>query len=169
MRSVLLSLAILVAAEQAFADARRLLEASAGAQRSEPLLDLSSPWQTALATLQLQRALEDLHRVADGGVSLGPDDLGRLRAMHELCSEGLGALTDAVRRGQPPSAVAARTREIKLNALEADGRRRLDVPASDDSMQLRALGAIELLDAYEGVGNRIFRVGETLDRDADLD
>ena len=161
--------AIATQAERSLAEARRGLEA----RPAGDVLDPAAPWQTGLASLQLQRALEELLHVAELGVerdlSLGADDLGSLRAMHELCSEGITALIEAVQRGEAPDAEGVRAREIRLNAFEAEGRRRVREPKTRDSIGF-GLGAIELLDAYEGVGNHIFRVAETLDRDnADLD
>jgi Na+/phosphate symporter len=159
------------AAERALGGSRRKLEALPPSVGTGTTLDAGTPLQTALATLQLQRALEELLHVAElaveRDVSLGPDDLTGLRAMHELCSEGMTALVVAVQRGEPPDLEGVRAREIRLNAFEAEGRRRVREPKVRDSVGLR-LGAIELLDGYEGVGNHIFRVSETLDSDADL-
>ena len=88
--------------------------------------------------------------------------------MHALCADGMRTLIEAMLRGDSPDPADVRAREIRMNVVEAEGRRRLRAPPAQDSMTIR-LGAIELLDAYEGVGNHVFRVCETLDRDADLD
>lgn len=159
-------------AERTLREARRMLEDQPPPVQNEALIDAGSPWQAALATLQLQRALENLLHVAEVAierdVALGPDELARLRAMHGLCAEGLTALIAAVHRRESPDRDDVRAREIRLNAFEIEARRRIEAPRIGDSMALR-LGAIEIFDALEGVGNHIFRVSETLDRNADLD
>jgi hypothetical protein len=113
-----------------------------------------------VAALHLTRALAELVRVAEKGVergvALAPAQELALAAAHALVVEGLAGLRDALHDGVV-DLDAARAREIRLNAREAEARREL---AAQPEAPASALWLGELLDAYEGVGNRVWRVLE---------
>ena len=134
--------------------------------------------QATLATVQLQRALEDLLRHAErtteqhvalspaGEVwQLQPRDEATLRALHQLLLEGLEALAGALVSGRTPDLDAARAREIRLNAMEAETRQTLLVDAGG-GVAVR-LNASELVNAYETVGNHLYRLYDTLAAEVD--
>ena len=160
------------AAEEALATSRQALErqvaAIADVLGATPLERLS---HGLVASLQLQRMVEQLVQVAELGVERGlkltADEQTSLRAMHGLAHESFDALIDALERGVAPDVEAAGAREIQMNVLEAAGR---TVAATskrkNESVSLR-LGLAELIDAYEHVGNHLFRVCKAMADDGD--
>jgi hypothetical protein len=52
-----------------------------------------------------------------------------------------------------------------LNALEAQSRRALLESSGDSAVIQVRLDVLELLDSYEGAGNHLYRVAETLTGD----
>jgi hypothetical protein len=128
-----------------------------------PWGDWGLAWQSAGRTPEPWAGpdvLEELVTVAERGLERGATlsaaEQQTLAAAHALCAEGLACLGDALEDGLV-DLEAARAREIRLNAREAEVRRalaaRTDVPPG-------AFWLGELIDAYEGVGNRIWRVLE---------
>jgi phosphate:Na+ symporter len=161
--------------EQSLGDARRRLEeryrALGTTAADGPQVDRVA--QTLVATLQLQRAIEQAVHVAElgveRGVRLGDDAQARLRAIYALAREAFDALTTAIARGSAPDLEDAGAREIRMNALEAEGRAASAAGRGRDrhtTASLR-LGLTELIDSYETVGNHLFRVARTLGDDAD--
>jgi Na+/phosphate symporter len=128
--------------------------------------------RTALAVLQMQRSIEDLLRLAERGLerhfALEQADETALRPVHALVLEGLAELIEALDRGEAPDLERARAREITLNAREAAGRQ--DLLAAVD-LEERAVPArlrvTELFDAYENVGNHLYRVCDSLTGDVE--
>lgn len=131
--------------------------------------------RAVLGTLQLQRSLEHLVQVTELGVERGlhlsPDEQQRLSALHRLASESLAALIEAVDGGRAIDLEGARRREIEMNVLEAESRVAPAAPSGrrrNVSTSVR-LGLAELIDAYEHVGNHLFRVAMALGDDGDDD
>lgn len=153
-----------VDAEQALAHARRTVERTHALARtggvSGPILG------AAVATLQAQRAAEELHWLAekgiDGNVVLSGDDAAAVLAHQSLVIEGLDGLVDAISSGAPPDLEAAQVREIRLNAEEARRRKSGSPPASSGISRSFRPGAMELFDAYENLGNKLYRIYEAL-------
>ena len=166
--------------EHALADSRSELEAlfiaAAQAQPHEPAR--AELRKAVVATLALQRSTEELLRQAESSVErrfalsasadawqLAEPDALALRALAELLRAGVSAAADALQAGGLPDLDEARAREIRLNALELDSRRALladaDRPSSASSVALR-LAATDLINAYESVGNHLYRLCEAL-------
>lgn len=126
---------------------------------------------TAVATLQLQRVVEQLVQVAELGVERGlkltEDEQARLRAMHQVARESFDALVAALESGTAPDLEQAGAREIRMNQLEAAGRVAALVGRRRRDTATTRLGISELIDAYEHVGNHLFRIAKTLDSGAD--
>jgi phosphate:Na+ symporter len=139
--------------------------------------------QAALATVQLQRAIEDLLRNAEKSTEqnmalspageawqLPPRDCDMLKALHGLLVEGIDALTARLQEGGVPDLDDARAREIRLNALESESRQGLlsEADGGDHSgMIALRLNSSELVNAYENVGNHLYRLYETLGSEVD--
>jgi hypothetical protein len=124
--------------------------------------------RAALATLQLQRSVEDLLRLAERGLErhllLGAAAEQTVRPIHRLVTDGMVELADGIERGETPDVEQARAREIRLNALECGGRQEAITNGVAVAARLRLT---ELLDAYENVGNHLYRVYESTTTDVD--
>ena len=93
-----------------------------------------------------------------------------MAALHRLAATSLAALAAAA-DGQPLDIEAARGREIEMNLLEAESRATPTAPLGrrrNESTSVR-LGLAELVDAYEHVGNHLFRVAKALAEEDDDD
>lgn len=173
--------------EHALADARHELEQIfAGAVRSrsnEP--EMTRLRQAALATLQLQRAVEDMlthaERSTESNMALSPggeswqlasSDAATLKALHGLLLEGVDGLIQQLEGGAAPDVDLARSREIRLNAMEMETRQALlqDADRGQDphAIALR-LNNTDLVNAYENVGNHLYRLHEALASEVDQD
>jgi len=160
------------AIEAALADGRRAVEQQyvvVGAAEPTPQVERAK-W-TVVATLQLQRALEHLLNVTELGIERGlrlaPDEVARLREMHDLAQASFAAAIAALDEGSPPDLEAAGEREIRMNVLEAEARTTsVAAPRRNESTSVR-LGLAELIDAYEHVGNHLYRVCKAMHDDAD--
>jgi Na+/phosphate symporter len=131
--------------------------------------------QLAFACLQFQRSLEDLlfraERFTDRQVALSArgrraaglaEYEGVTREMHQLLLEAVDASLAAIEKHERIDQEAARAREIRLNALEAQSRRTA-LESSGDSLVIQVrLDTLEVLDAYERAGNHMYRLAETL-------
>jgi Na+/phosphate symporter len=174
-------------AEHDLADARAELEALFGGavQTRAERLELGRLRQAALATLQLQRALEDLlrqaERTTERAMALSPageawelvtSDATTLQSLHTLLLEGLDALAAQLASGAPPDVDGARTREIRMNAIEVQTRQELltQVERGEEprAVSLR-LNNTDLVNAYETVGNHLYRLHEALAAEIDQD
>jgi Na+/phosphate symporter len=139
--------------------------------------------QAALAMIQLQRALEGLlhhaERSAEQTLALSPagqawqmpaQDAATIKTLHELLLAGIETLVGELRAGESPDLDAARAREIRLNATESQSRHGLLVDAdrgeNSGHIALR-LNSSELVNAYETVGNHLYRLNEALAADVD--
>jgi hypothetical protein len=171
--------------EHLLADTRVQLETLLGGaliSRSE-VPDMIRLRQAALATVQLQRALEDLlhhaERNTEQNLALLPADKvwkiptkdeASLKALHGLLLEGIEELAAQVKTGATPDLDGARAREIRLNATESDSRQGLLVDADKGEpsglIALR-LNSTELINAYETVGNHLYRLNEALAAEVD--
>lgn len=139
--------------------------------------------QASLATVQLQRALEDLLRHAEKSTEqnlalspageawqLPPREAETLKALHRLLLEGLETLMRNLENAEAPDIDEARSREIRLNAMEADSRQGLLVDADrgeHSGLIAIRLNSSELVNAYENVGNHLYRLFETLGAEVD--
>jgi len=165
----------LAAHEQPLREARARLEdryRSFGATATEgPQVDRVA--QTLVASLQLQRAIEQAVHVAElgveRGVRLSEDEQARLRAIQALARDAFEDLISAIARGSQPDLEEAGAREIRMNALEAEGRfaSTLGRRNKRDTTASLRLGLAELIDSYESVGNHLFRVAKAMGDDAD--
>ncbi|MCE9575437.1 MAG: Na/Pi symporter [Deltaproteobacteria bacterium] len=157
--------------EVALAEARRQLEQQyriVSAAPTSPALERAT--QTVVATLQLQRQVEQLVNVAELGIERGlrlaPEEQARLRDMHALASESCAAAIATLERGVAVDLEAAGGREIQLNLLEAEARRARAILKRSESASF-GLGLADLIDTYEHVGNHLYRVCKTMSADAE--
>jgi Na+/phosphate symporter len=174
-------------AEHGLADARAELESLFGGavHTKAERLELARLRQAALATLQLQRALEDLlrqaERTTERAMALSPageawelvtGDAATLQSLHGLLIEGLDALATQLASGAPPDVDAARAREIRMNAIEVQTRQEL-LAQVDRGEEPRAVGlrlnTTDLVNAYETVGNHLYRLHEALAAEVEQD
>jgi Na+/phosphate symporter len=174
-------------AEHALADARAELEALFGGavQTRAERLELGRLRQAALATLQLQRALEDLlrqtERTTERAMALSPageawelvpSDTATLQSLHALLVEGMDTLAAQLATGTAPDVDAARAREIRMNAIEVQTRQEL-LAQVDRGEEPRAVGLrlnnTDLVNAYENVGNHLYRLHEALAAEVEQD
>jgi hypothetical protein len=165
------------AAEHLFADGRRGIESlltqlvSARVEGS----DEAELRQVGFACLQLQRSFEDLlfraERFTDRQVALAArgnvqahedEQDARLQEMHELLLQAVDAASVSIQNRQRVELAAARAREIRLNALEAKARRAVLGDEDGGIVEQVRLDILELLDAYEGAGNHLYRLAEAL-------
>lgn len=173
--------------EHTLADTRGEIEALfAGAIRTKSEeAGLAKLRQAAVSVVQLQRSLEDLLRHVDRGtekrMALVPAgeawqmperDEATVKALHDLLLEGILALVRFLETGDAPDIEEARSREIRLNAMESEARHALLKEGPDgqngDAIAYR-LGATDLVNAYESVGNHVYRLSEALAADIDQD
>ena len=165
-------------AEHALADARAaldvLVEAQACADTREP--SRSDPLgRAALAGLQLQHAIESLlrraERVTEARLAqaepaqlnhLISNDEPLLRELHGLISEGVAAMRESLAGDQPPDLDDARAREIKINRLESQARRVLHETGRTPQRIAQHLHVLQVIDAYEVVGNQVYRLTEAM-------
>lgn len=165
-------------AERNLADARRLLDRAL----PPPLSELPSTQyaaalaRAAYATLPLQNAiaflLRQTERVIDARIANteGPRDQSvlpgheevLLRNLHRLVSEGLHAARVSLLHGDAIDLDCARAREIQINRIEADARSMLLVPKRASGPLANHLHVLQVVDAYEVVGNHIYRLAEAL-------
>jgi hypothetical protein len=89
------------------------------------------------------------------------DDLV-LRELHALVSEGLSATGVCLTEQQSPDLDKARAREIKINRLEAHARGVLLEAAPTPQLVERRLQVLQVIDAYEVVGNQVYRLTESV-------
>ena len=102
--------------------------------------------------------------------SLPPRDQATLRSLHALLIEGIDELTRQLEAGTTPDLDDARSREIRLNATESESRQGLLVDADKgepSGMIALRLNSSELVNAYETVGNHLYRLNEALAAEVD--
>ena len=170
-------------AEHALADARAALERLVEAQaRSIPsgTPEGNALRNAALGCLQLQHAIESLLRRAERVtearlvhaeephlLSLPGDDEVVLRELHALVSEGVSAMRESLTQSEPPDLDHARAREIKINRLESHARRVLHEAARTPESIEQHLHVLQVIDAYEVVGNQVYRLTEAMGQSHD--
>jgi hypothetical protein len=171
--------------EHLLADTRQQIEVLfSGALLNKSLdPDLAKLRQATLAVIQLQRALEELLHHAERsaeqtlalspageGWQLPPQDAATIKTLHAMLTEGIDELVNELRTGGTPDLDAARAREIRLNAAESESRQGLLVDADrgeSSSLIALRLNSSELVNAYETVGNHLYRLNEALGADID--
>jgi len=84
------------------------------------------------------------------------------REMHQLLLEAVNVAIVAIEKQERVDLEAARSREIRLNALEAQSRRTALESSGDSAVIQVRLDTLEVLDAYESSGNHMYRLAETL-------
>lgn len=133
--------------------------------------------RAAFTSMQLQRGLEGVHRQAERLVdsrianstagadvlALSEGDAAVLTQMHALLSEGLEALLTLLRERGGLDLDSVRAREIQMNALEARARNQLLEGGREPGGVGSHLRVLELVDAYEGSGNQLYRLAEALE------
>jgi hypothetical protein len=110
-------------------------------------------------------ALSALHGVS---LALPADDEQMLHEMQGLLQDALAAVIHTLETRTPTDVEAARSREIRVNGLEARARRSLLVAARDRAPAAGRLAVLELADAYEAAGNQVYRLSEALGGTAGL-
>ena len=146
---------------------RELLRAAPPAQGHPP------PRAASVACLHLADALLTALRVAEKapelGLSASGDGAQALERLHDIIDQALVAIREQLAKERAPSLVDAQAREIEINAVEAETRRRLfESEAARDDLALR-LWSSELCAAYETVGNQVYRVASALGARAEED
>jgi hypothetical protein len=173
--------------EHLLADTRAQIETLLGGallSRTD-LQEMGRLRQAALATVQLQRALEELLHHAERNTEqnlallpageawkLPPRNQATLEALHTLLVQGIDELARQLAAGVPPDLDEARAREIRLNATESESRQGLLVDADKgeaDGMIALRLNSSELVNAYETVGNHLYRLNEALASEVDME
>jgi Na+/phosphate symporter len=158
-------------AEHCLTEADTALECVFAYSDSDPEIALRG---TALAELQLQRALErvlhEAERLTDERIGWGEDgaavatlseaELRVLSALYELIAEGLKSVQDSLSSGVQPDPDLTRAREIQINALESQLRIGVSTRAASRSDLSRGLSIITLVDALETAGNQLYRLAE---------
>lgn len=135
----------------------------------------------AFSCLQLQQALEALlaraERATDARLAasaeldaqgLAWDDDLILRELHSLVSEGLSCTRASLHAHESPDLDHARAREIKINRLEAHARDVLLDAAPTPELVERRLQVLQVIDAYEVVGNQVYRLTESVGHSSNL-
>ena len=136
--------------------------------------------------MQLQRALEDLLRHAERnteqhmalspgrrGLAAGAAGRDHAQGAARAAAGGHGRAGGQLAPARGPDLDGARAREIRLNAMEirdppgAAGRRRPRA-RSRGPIALR-LNSSELVNAYETVGNHLYRLNEALAPEVEQD
>ncbi len=164
-------------AEHRLADAHDELEALLAG----PVLRLEKEGEghvlgrTAFGCLQLERALDAVHRQAERLIDrrlalsanaearlLPHQDEDTLRQLHTLLAEGVDALTRSIEQRSPADLDLARAREIRMNGLEARARAAVLSGEPEPSIVRLHLGVLGLVDAYEAAGNQVYRLSEAL-------
>mgnify|MGYP003471371500 CR=1 FL=1 len=133
--------------------------------------------RSALAGMQLQRALEDALRAAElltesrvvedehnPSAPIAPASEATLRQMHSLLAEGLDSLRASLTKRSAADADEIRTREIELNLLESEARRTLLHALLAARPLQESLELLALSDAYEVAGNQLFRMADILEQ-----
>jgi hypothetical protein len=110
-------------------------------------------------------ALSALHGASQ---ALPSDDEQMLREMQGLLQDALSAILHTLETRTPTDIEAARSREIRVNGLEARARRALLVTARNGAPAPGRLAVLELADAYEAAGNQVYRLAEALGGTAGL-
>lgn len=168
-------------AEHALADAGAALEVLVEAQARRLDRDAVAGdallGDAALACLQLQHAIESLLQRAErvtearlaqpeqprrSGEPAVDDDQQVLRTLHELVSEGVTATRESLAASEPPDLDDARAREIKINRLESQARRVLHESDRNPQRFAQHLHVLQVIDAYEVVGNQVYRLTEAM-------
>lgn len=129
----------------------------------------------AFSCLQLLGAVEALlsraERATDARLSASAqhdanglpwDDDLVLRELHTLVSEGLSTTSSCLTEQRAPDLDKARAREIKINRLEAHARGVLLEAAPTPQLVERRLQVLQVIDAYEVVGNQVYRLTESV-------
>jgi Na+/phosphate symporter len=171
-------------AEHALAEARAALErllrddvdARESSEDAEPGTGVGAP----LACLSLQHALEGLLAHAEEGtdarIRLAGDTLEEaspsaarwdgahvLAELHDLVAEGLEVARASLHSGEPPNLDQARAREIRINRLESQVRAASSARVSPAALAAQQLSLLRVVDAYEVVGNHVFRLTEAME------
>ena len=126
----------------------------------------------ALACFHLQttihHALHHAEEAAAQNLRLEPAHRAPLQSMCDAIVEGYGALRRGLTSGDAPSREQAQSREIRVNALEAETRRSL-LRGEDQALGPVAyrLWLSEMLLAYESLGNQLYRVALALTEDSE--
>ena len=155
-------------AEIALGESRTLLErryrgVSGDSADAAPERDV----RALIACLQLHRAIEQVVHGAElcveRGVMVGDEAKQRLTKMHTIAEESFDAILDALADQTTPDLEEAGAREIRMNALEDEGRKVTAnrKPKRDSTLSI-SIGVAELIDAFENVGNHLFRVAKAL-------
>jgi hypothetical protein len=96
-------------------------------------------------------------------LALSEADAAVLAQMHALLSEGIEALLTLLRERGGLDLDSVRAREIQMNALEARARNQLLEGGREPGGVGSHLRVLELVDAYEGSGNQLYRLAEALE------
>jgi Na+/phosphate symporter len=139
----------------------------------------------ALAIVQLQRAVEDLlshaERTTERATALTPageiwhlppESTSRITALHTLLLQGVDGIRSDLSAGTVSDIDTARAREIRVNALEREARQALLVDsdhAEDPRGIALRLNHTDLVNAYETVGNHLYRLSEAVVAEAEQD
>lgn len=120
----------------------------------------------AIASLHLASAVRGgLHvaeRALEQGMSPSADDAEALRGLHGLLMEGIAAVRAHVAGEAALRFEDVQAREIRLNALEAQARAPAVGAGADGRSIDYRLWLGELLVAYEGIGNHLYRLAGAL-------
>lgn len=121
---------------------------------------------TALTLFHLEHALDRVRMMSDSFIERGE----RLRdadrqTLEEICgllSESIDEIAESIREQYEIDLESIQSREIQINAMELEHRRRLDAEGDRLSLRGEVLTA-ELVSGLENLGNQLYRLVQSLD------
>lgn len=121
---------------------------------------------TALTLFHLEHALDRVRMMSDSFIERGE----RLRdadrqTLEEICgllSESIDEIAESIREQYEIDLESIQSREIQINAVELEHRRRLDAEGDRLSLRGEVLTA-ELVSGLENLGNQLYRLVQSLD------
>jgi hypothetical protein len=160
------------ATEHALEQAREILRDILRATPNDAAED-APPKAASVACLHLADALLSTLRVAEKAPELGFSPSGEgaraLERLHDMLDKALTSVCDQLAHDRTLSLIDAQAREIEINAVEAETRRRLFADASTGEDLALRLWSSELCAAYETVGNQVYRAASAVSAHADDD
>ncbi|MEM7157657.1 MAG: Na/Pi symporter [Myxococcota bacterium] len=159
-----------VAGERAISEVRTQLKDSVAelvASGSE-----SEQTEACVTVIRMQQALEQLLALGTRGLEkdyrLGDEAIEAFTVLHVLVVGSISAIQGELEGTQPLDIESARAREIETNTNEAELREKLLASLPDNRGHERdVLWWIEVIGAYEALGNHLYRLAESLSDPAD--
>ena len=128
--------------------------------------------QACVTVIRMQQVLEQLLALGARGLEkdyrIGDEAVEAFTALHVIIVSSIAAIQAELDGTQPLDIENARAREIETNTNEAELREKLLASLPDNRGHERdVLWWIEVVGAYEALGNHLYRLAETLSDPAD--